>query len=98
MSAEGKKKRGLSGQANAKTVPFRYGGKPCNYSVTIGHPAWSPRGAGSKLVQAMALGVRLSGFNPSQQLLNKTDAAMARCTHPALAADDEPVGYARAAE
>lgn len=84
MSAEGKKKRGEAGVSNAKNIPFRYGGSKCNYSLTIGNPAWSPRGAGSKLVQAMALGSICPNFNPSDHLLRKTDAAMEHCTSPYL--------------
>lgn len=84
MSAEGKKKRGEAGQSNAKNIPFRYGGRPCNYSTKIGNPTWSLCGAGSRLVQAMALGVHLPNFAPSDYLLRKTDAAMARCTSPWL--------------
>lgn len=36
MSAEGKKKRGISGMAKAQTAPFRLGGRPCDYSLHRG--------------------------------------------------------------
>jgi hypothetical protein len=77
-------KRGESGASNASTIPFRYGGKRCNYSVVTGNPTFSPRGAGSLLVQAMSLGALLPSFNPSVTLLRKTDAAMENCTSPYL--------------
>jgi hypothetical protein len=77
-------KRGESGQSNAQNISFRNGGRPCNLSSTLGNPTWSPRGAGSQLVQAMNLAVLLPGFNPSDLLLTKTDAAMGRCTSPWL--------------
>lgn len=83
MSAEGKKKRGESGQSNAKNIPFRYGGSKCNFSTAIGNTN-HPRGAGSKLVQAMMLGAHLPGFFASERLLKHTDAAMANCTSPYL--------------
>lgn len=96
MSAEGKKKRGLSGQANAKSIPFRYGGRPANYSTTLGH-AVSRCGNGSRLVQAMVLGIRLPGFSPSEQLLQKTEEAMGRCTS-SLLTYEAATPYRRAAE
>lgn len=85
MSAEGKKKRGISGLANAKNIPFRNGGSKCDLSTRIGHTN-SKYGAGSKLVQAMGLGAMLPSFNTSQRLLDLTDNAMGRCTHPMLTA------------
>jgi hypothetical protein len=78
------KKRGESGASNAKNIPFRYGGRPCYYSTNTGNPTFSPRGAGSLLVQAMSLAVKLPGFNPSDSLLRKTEAAMHNCTSPEL--------------
>lgn len=85
MSAEGKKKRGESGMSNAKNIPFRYHGYPRNYtlSTALGRPQ-HPRGAGSLLVRAMNLGVKLGGFAPSQRLLNMTEEAMLNCTHEDL--------------
>lgn len=77
-------KRGESGASNAKLIPFRNGGSRCNYSLLTGNPTFSPRGAGSKLVQAMALGALFPNFNPSSNLLRKTDAAMDNCTSPYL--------------
>jgi len=77
-------KRGESGAGNAKRIPFRYGGRKCNYSLLTGNPTFSPCGAGSLLVQAMALASILPNFNPSEALLRKTDAAMERCTSPEL--------------
>jgi len=84
MSAEGKKKRGISGQANAKEQPFRLGGKPCDYSLgrrlgAAAHPRW----AGSKLVSAFTLGAALSNkypFDLSPILAERVNAALARCT------------------
>ena len=60
MSAEGKKKHGMSGMSNAKNIPFRYGGSHCDYSENrrpgaAAHPRW----AGSRLVQAFTLGALL---------------------------------------
>lgn len=83
MSAEGKKKRGESGKKNAENIPFRYGGKPCDYSTAMRNPS-HPRGSGSLLVRAMALGVKLPGFSASERLVKMTDLAMANCTHPDL--------------
>lgn len=77
-------KRGESGASNAKTIPFRYGGSRCNLSTLTGNPTFSPRGAGSLLVQAMIVGAMLPNFNPSDNLLRKTDAAMDNCTSPTL--------------
>lgn len=82
--AKKSEKRGESGASNAKLIPFRYGGSRCNYSTLTGNPTFSPRGAGSQLVQAMALGILLPNFNPSENLLRKTDAAMENCTSPLL--------------
>lgn len=78
------KKRGESGKSNAENIAFRYGGRPCNYGTATGNPTWSPCGAGSRLVQAMTLAVTLPGFNPSESLMRKTDAAMQRCTSSIL--------------
>lgn len=77
-------KRGESGKSNAASISFRYGGRPCNYGIATGNPTWSPRGSGSLLVQAMTIAVHLPGFNPSEQLLRKTDAAMHNCTSAVL--------------
>lgn len=88
MSAEGKKKRGISGQANAKNIAFRYGGRPANYSVTLGNPT-SKHGAGSLLVRAMALGDLLTRMGHpsgpiSGPMVTRVEAAMDRCTHKDL--------------
>jgi len=82
--AKPSEKRGESGASNGKTIPFRYGGSRCNYNTITGNPTFSPRGAGSLLVQAMALGAMLPNFEPSDKLLRKTDAAMENCTSPYL--------------
>ena len=89
MSAEGKKKRGEAGISNAKSIPFRYNGYPRGYTLSTrtnrtNHKA----GAGSRLVQAMALGIRLPGYKDNPILLSRTDEAMSRCTHPMLTPDD----------
>lgn len=84
MSAEGKKKRGASGLSNAKTQPFRLGGRPCDYFVgrrpgAAAHPRW----AGTRLVSAFALGAAIAKRYPmevSTNLAAHVDAAMARCT------------------
>jgi hypothetical protein len=83
MSAEGKKKRGESGKKNAEGIPFRKGGRHCDYSTARRNPQ-HPRGAGSLLVRAMAWGSLLPGFFVSDRLLKMTDTAMANCTHEAL--------------
>jgi hypothetical protein len=84
MSAEGKKKRGESGQSNAKNIAFRYGGSHCDYSIgrrpgAEAHPRWN----GSKLVQAFQLGAMLKpkhDFNMSGVLAGKIDNALRNCT------------------
>jgi hypothetical protein len=86
MSAEGKKKRGESGMSNAKNIPFRYGGNPCDYSIT---PRFcvSRYGNGSLLVRAMILGDMLAhrfGCSISTTQALRTEDAMRRCTHPEL--------------
>lgn len=78
-----KKKRGESGVSNAKNIAFRYGGSPCNFDLSH-RRSDHPRGAGSLLVRAMNLAVKLPGFEPSAILVKRTDAAMANCTHPDL--------------
>lgn len=83
MSAEGKKKRGESGVSNAKNIAFRYGGSHCNFDTKT-YRSDHPRGAGSLLVRAMNLGVKLPGFFANPVLIKRTDAAMANCTHPDL--------------
>lgn len=84
MSAEGKKKRGISGMSNAQNIPFRYGGSKCNLDTKT-RSTNSPYGAGSKLVQAMALEAMLTGQKHfTERLLKWTDASMERCTHPLL--------------
>lgn len=88
MSAEGKSKHGAAGASNAKNIPFRYGGRPANYSVKMGFPQ-SERGNGSKLVQAALAGliVQYLGkgeLNMSPALEGKVSAAMDRCTSPWL--------------
>lgn len=79
MSAEGKKKRGESGQSNAKNIPFRNGGRPCNYSTHLGATT-HPRLGGALFLSAMALAARLPGFNPSQRMLNAADLCMDHCS------------------
>lgn len=83
MSAEGKKKRGESGLSNAKNIPFRYGGRPCNYSVRIGGARFHPTGAGSRLVNACRLSLAL-GYSLSDFLDRTASNAMIRCTSPHL--------------
>lgn len=81
MSAEGKKKRGESGKSNAKNIPWRYHGRyPKGYFDKPVGRSDHPCGAGSRLVAAMILGIRLPGFSPSDVLLARTDAAMERMT------------------
>jgi len=72
MSAEGKKKRGESGVANAKHIAFRYGGNKCDLSTRIGATT-HPRLAGSRMLQAMKLGVKLPGFFASHRLYSAAD-------------------------
>lgn len=83
MSAEGKKKRGISGAANAKSIPFRYGGKPCNYSLALGAPRWHLYGAGSRLVNACRLAQALK-YPLTEPLDRVASNAMGRCTSPEL--------------
>mgnify|MGYP001561472333 CR=1 FL=1 len=85
MSSESKKKRGESGVSNAASTPFRGNGRrPARYFDNSLGVSYHPCGAGSALVNAMRLGCILPGFDPSQRLLDMTDAAMARCTSPHL--------------
>lgn len=79
MSAEGKKKRGEAGQSNAKNIPFRNGGKPCNYSTHTGATT-HPRLGGAKFLTAMALGAMLPGFRASDRMYRAADACLDHCT------------------
>lgn len=72
MSAEGKKRRGVSGVSNAKSIAFRYGGKPCNLSTKHGSTTHKRLG-GSKMLYAMILGSILPGFAPSDRLVRAAD-------------------------
>ena len=85
MSAEGKKKRGESGVANARNIAFRYGGSKCDLSTRIGSTT-HPRLAGSRLVQAMvaASAIGAQQLSISSRLIDATQAAMDNCTHRLL--------------
>lgn len=74
MSAEGKKKRGVSGQTNAKNIPFRYNGYPKNYTVStaLGRSD-HPRMAGANLLHTMTLARLLPGFVMADRLVRATD-------------------------
>lgn len=72
MSAEGKKKRGISGQSNARNIPFRYGGKPSNLSTRIGGTN-HPRLGGSKFLYAMIFGRYLPNFTASDRAFKAAD-------------------------
>lgn len=85
MSAEGKKKRGEAGKSNAASIPFRYHGrKPPRYNDTSIGASQHPCGAGSRLVNAMRLGICLPNFSASERLMRMTDEAMVRCGSKAL--------------
>lgn len=77
MSAEGKKKRGVSGATNAKSIPFRYHGYPKGYttSTAIGR---SDRFAGAKFLNAMILAAKIPGFVASDRMYRAADEAMER--------------------
>ncbi|MQX96110.1 hypothetical protein GHK03_07850 [Sinorhizobium medicae] len=82
MSAEGKKKRGESGNANAKHIAFRYGGSKCNVSTALGRSARVDR---ARFLSAMVMGVvveRLYGYkaNATSRMYNWADEAMDVCT------------------
>ncbi|WP_394890385.1 hypothetical protein ACG873_03120 [Mesorhizobium sp. AaZ16] len=83
MSGEGKKKRGLAGVSNAQNIAFRYGGRPSNFSLAIGHTT-HPRLGGSLFLNAMILGQMLPGFKPSERMVRAADACIEVC--PVLAA------------
>jgi hypothetical protein len=72
MSAEGKKKRGEAGQANARNIPFRYGGAKCDLSTRIGSTT-HPRLGGSRMLVAMKMGALLPGFFASHRLYMAAD-------------------------
>lgn len=80
MSAEGKKKRGISGATNAKSIPFRYGGAPCNLSLHIGATT-HPRLGGARMLAAMALAVKLPNFSASHRLYSAADETMDHIEH-----------------
>ena len=77
MSAEGKKKRGVSGATNAKNIPFRYHGYPKGYTVstTLGRSD-HPRMGGSRFLNAMKLGVMLPNFQASHRMYLAADEAI----------------------
>lgn len=75
MSQEGKKKRGESGQSNAKNISFRNGGRPSNLSVKIG-ASDHPRLAGAAMLHTLELAQRLPGFNPSPRMERAVDAVI----------------------
>lgn len=79
MSAESKKKRGISGMENAKHIAFRNGGSKCNFSTHIGSTT-HPRLGGAKFLSAMALGAILPNFNPSDRAIRAADACMDHCS------------------
>lgn len=82
MSAEGKKKRGEAGRANALSKPFRLGGRPCDYSTVrrpgaASHPYWN----GSRLLAAFEAGAMLHArypFETSGTLAARIETALAR--------------------
>lgn len=78
MSADGKKKRGISGVSNAQNIAFRYGGRPSNFSLAIGHTT-HPRLGGSLFLNAMILGQMLPGFNPSERMVKAADGCIEVC-------------------
>lgn len=77
MSAEGKKKRGESGMANARNIAFRYHGYPKGYSLStaIGRSD-HPRMGGSRFLRAMMLGAKLPGFQASERMYRAADAVI----------------------
>ncbi|XNY04851.1 hypothetical protein ACMFL9_02875 (plasmid) [Sinorhizobium meliloti] len=82
MSAEGKKKRGESGKANAKHISFRYGGCKCNVSTALGR---SDRVDRARFLSAMVMGVVVEGLygykaNATNRMYNWADEAMDVCT------------------
>jgi len=86
MSAEGKKKRGESGIANARNIAFRYGGSKCDLSLRVGSTN-HPRLAGARFLSAMALGAGLPGFIATARAYKALDEAIDNCTveRPVLA-------------
>lgn len=72
MSAEGKKKRGESGQANAKNIPFRNGGRACDLSLRIGSTV-HPRMGGSRMLHTLGFVYQVFGYEPSERLLRAAD-------------------------
>jgi hypothetical protein len=72
MSAEGKKKRGESGQANAKNIAFRNGGRSCDLSLRIGS-TMHPRLAGARMLHALGLAWEIFKVEPTDRLLRAAD-------------------------
>lgn len=77
MSAESKKKRGISGAANAKSIAFRYHGAPKGYSLST-HIGGTMQFAGARFLHAMILGATLPGYRRSNRMLIAADEAMTR--------------------
>lgn len=77
MSAEGKKKRGISGMTNAKNIPFRYHGYPKSYtlSTALGRSD-HPRMAGAKLLHTLEWARLVPGFQASDRMLRAVDATI----------------------
>lgn len=72
MSAEGKKKRGESGQTNAKNIPFRYGGRACDLSLRISSTT-HPRMGGARMLHALGLAWEIFKVEPTDRLLRAAD-------------------------
>lgn len=97
MSAEGKKKRGVSGATNAKNIPFRYHGYPRGYTVSTAlggsdHPCMG----GSRYLAAMVLGAKLPNYFRSDRMMRAAYNAAERIENRGRKA--LPESFAQAAE
>lgn len=93
MSAEGKSKRGASGQANAQANPFRTNGWPPDWAArragaTHAKPAVS---SGTLIMRGLVGGVMCQNLGMGNMVGDyerKIEHAQKRVTHPLLRLDD----------
>ena len=88
MSAEGKKRRGESGKANAEASPFRLNGFAADWQARRAGVYQNPASisGGSTFMRGMVGGalVEAMGFGASTCREDRMAHATSRCTHPML--------------